>query len=105
MTRYNRDVQFLVILSVKLVQPGLLGDIAEGVGRISTPSQERDLAKAEVAWYLQRLRELDFVRLYAGRRYMLTDAGEAYVAHTGIKLKIDARRMFLLKETRRSMFR
>jgi hypothetical protein len=93
--------QVVVLMSLKVVQPALLSDVYEGVQRLIPPSVAAAIKKEDIRQQLVRLHELDLVCLYAGRRYMLTDAGRDYVAITGIRLKLDARRMFLLKETRR----
>jgi hypothetical protein len=104
MAKYRLE-QIVVLMAVRLVQPGMLGDVLEGVQRLLPPSMSDGIDKDEIKAHLERLRELGLVSLYADRRYMLSTTGREYVAETGIKLKIDARRMFLLRETRQRKFK
>lgn len=102
--RYRPDVT-TVLLSLKLIQPGFLGDVVEGLYRL-LPEQFHPLVqKEDVRRQLEILRDRKLVCLYAGRRYMLTQPGADYVSSAEIKQKIDARRLYLLKETRRDRFR
>lgn len=96
----------LLMLSVQLAQPGVLGDVVLAYERLS-PSDASDGGgsgpeKADVRARLEHLVAVKFVWLYAGRRYMLTRAGERYVGRSGLQNQIDSRRLYLLKETRRS---
>ena len=93
----------LILFAVKLVQPGMLRDITEGLGRLIPLEIPIEKLKEEVRQNLELFREQGVVCLYAGRRYMLTPRGEAVVEDSGIRPQIEARRMFLLKETRRAM--
>lgn len=93
----------LILFAVKLVQPGMLRDVTEGLQRLAPASVSLTKLKENVKERLEAFREQGFVCLYAGRRYMLTSRGEAAVEESGIRPQIEARRMFLLKETRRSM--
>jgi hypothetical protein len=92
----------LVLLAIRLVQPGRLSDIVEGINRLTGAALDSAQVKAAVAGRLSALRDADFVCLYTGQRYMLRPKGREVVEITGIKLQIDHRRMFLLKETRRA---
>lgn len=92
----------LVLLAVRLVQPGRLADVVEGIARLTGDVLDERRAKPTVSARLASLREADFVCLYRGQRYMLRPKGREVVEVTGIKLQIDQRRMFLLKETRRA---
>jgi len=92
----------MVLLAVRLVQPGRLADIVEGLARLVGEQFDYVKAKKVVAARLDALREGDFICLYSGQRYMLRPKGREVVEVTGIKLQIDHRRMFLLKETRRA---
>lgn len=95
----------LLMLSVQLAQPGVLGDVVLAYERLS-PSDASDgddgPEKADVRARLEHLVAVKFVWLYVGRRYMLTRAGERYVGLSGLQNQIDSRRLYLLKETRRS---
>jgi hypothetical protein len=99
--RFAAD-RYLVAMAVKLVQPGLLSDVVSGVQRLVPNTIDWEVTTERVRYQLQRLRQARLAELYEGRRYMLTARGEQLVSDTGIKLQIDARRMFLLKETRRA---
>lgn len=92
----------LVLLALRLVQPGKLSDVVDGVARLLGSEPTGNDFKKVVSHRLEALRESDFVCLYGKQRYMLTNAGKEVVEVTGIKLQIDHRRMFLLKETRRA---
>ncbi|WP_144036184.1 hypothetical protein [Sphingomonas jeddahensis] len=91
----------IVVMAVKLVQPGRLGDIVEGVKRILTDVPEYAALKHSVHIEIETLRNNSFLCLYEGQRYMLTDKGEHFFQQTGISYLIEARRMHLLKETRK----
>src|SRR5690349_3381649 len=93
--------QFLVVLALKLVQPARTGDVVEGIKRLLPETLEGEIVNKRVKDQLDRLIAAKFVRIYADRRYELTEEGEEYAAQTGLRMKVDARRMFLLKETRR----
>jgi hypothetical protein len=95
----------LVLLSVKLVQPGMLGDVVEGIHRLLPTDVHEKIKKEDIKTHLERLKALDLVFLYEGRRYMLTDNGRDVLFASGIKQKMDARRLHLLKETRRDSYR
>lgn len=102
--RYRPDIT-MVLLSLKLIQPGMLGDVVEGLQRLLPESMHPLIRKEDVRRQLEILRDRELVCLYAGRRYMLTEPGTDYVSVVEIKQKIDARRLYLLKETRRDRFR
>lgn len=91
----------LVLLAIRLVQPGRLADILEGISRLSEIDVTGPETRKLVSRRLEALREGDFICLYTGQRYMLLPKGSEVVETTGIKLQIDHRRMYLLKETRR----
>ena len=93
--------EMVVLLAVKLVQPGQLRDVTEGVIRLIPDLEPQPSLKQGVSRIIGDLREQDLICLYAGSRYMLTGKGQSYVEASGIKAKIDARRFFLLKETRK----
>lgn len=91
-----------VLMAIKLVQPGRLADIADGVQRLLPYEVEVSALKKALARQLPDFRAAGLICLYQGQRYMLTPAGESFMEDTGIRLQIDERRMFLLKETRRA---
>jgi hypothetical protein len=91
------------MIAVKLVQPGLLQDVTEGVQRVAPENLRASVKSDAVRDQLERLRNIGFIELYAGRRYTLTERGNVYITTSGIKYKMDARRLFLLRETRRNM--
>jgi hypothetical protein len=93
----------LVVMAVKLVQPGKLSDVVEGLQRIVASTPEYKSLKEGVRSELEQLVISGLVEIYAGQRYMLTSRGEAFSGQTGIEYLIEARRMYLLKETRRTM--
>lgn len=92
----------IVLLAVKLVQPGKLADIVEGVHRILPSHPEYDKLKKDVRKELETLITARLVQPYEGQRYMLTSTGELQANTSGIAYLIEARRMYLLKETRRA---
>lgn len=94
----------LTLLAVRLVQPGMLGDVHQGVVRLDPNAASRQISKEQVHDELERLIELGLVARYAVRRYELTAEGTSYVNGSGIPEKIDGRRMYLLKETRGNRF-
>ena len=94
--------EVLVLLALKLVQPGMLRDVADGLERLAPIDMPIAKLKRQVKEQLEEFREQNVVCLYSGRRYMLTARGEEAVAETGIRSQIESRRMFLLKETRRA---
>jgi len=95
--------EVLVLFAVKLVQPGMLRDVSEGLERLAPTGLSLFDLKKQVRQRLEEFKEQGVVCLYAGRRYMLTGHGERAVEEAGIRPQIEARRWFLLKETRRAM--
>lgn len=93
----------LVLFAVKLVQPGMLRDIVEGLERLAPSALPVSQLKISIRAHLEEFRSQGVVTLYSGQRYMLTARGEAAIEESGIRPQIEARRMFLLKETRRVM--
>lgn len=91
----------IIVLAIKLVQPGRLADIVEGVTRLLPNAPDYAALKSGVRKEIQILREAELVQLYEGQRYILTRRGEQLATETGIGHSIEARRMFLLKETRK----
>ena len=92
----------LVLLAVKLGEPGLLSDIEEAYRRLDpNPSLGTDI-KPLIKDQLVNLERSRMIHLYSGRRYMLTDKGVDRLAMSGLRAKVDQRRMYLLKETRRN---
>lgn len=104
MARDKLDYSVITLLAVRLVQPGMLGDVHLGVVRLSPGTFGAPIEKQSVHDELEDLIELGMVERYATRRYILTGKGEDYVNASGIREKIDGRRMYLLKETRRNKF-
>lgn len=94
----------LILLAVRLVQPGMLSDIFSGAVRLSPPDMLINFDKEGVKTALESLIDIGLVDHYATRRYILSPSGENYIAGSGIRAKIDGRRMYLLKETRRNSF-
>lgn len=92
----------VLLMAVRLVQPGRVSDIIEGVQRILPYETDAESIKRSIGHRLQQFRETDLICLYAGQRYMLRPKGQEIVESAGIKLDVDDRRMFLLKETRRA---
>lgn len=94
----------LLLLAVKLAQPGILGDVAQAYTRLEPVDLLRDpaLPKDEIRARLEHLIAQRFVWLYAGRRYMITTSGDRYVFASGLRAQIDSRRFYLLKETRKA---
>lgn len=90
-----------VIMAVRLVQPGRLADVLEGVELIIPGAESQSLNKTKLAEMLSELREQGLVCLYAGQRYELTARGNAYLEAAEIKEEVDTRRIFLLKASRR----
>ena len=97
--------RLLTLLSVKLVQPGLLGDVYEGYLRLAPPTLGASAEKAGIKRELEQLVWRGVICLYAERRYMLTSDGESLVEESGVREKMESRRLFLLKETRKAMQR
>ena len=95
----------VTLFAVKLVQPGRKGDIVDGVRRLIKLDVENKKISSTIDQHISDLREGGMVFLYAGTRYMLTARGQSYIEASGIKAKIDARRFYLLKETRKDMQR
>ena len=90
-----------VLMAVRLVQPGRLSDVLEGLSLI-IPSQDLLLPeKDQLAHLLGELRNQDLVCLYSGQRYELTARGNAVLERAEIKEEVDVRRIFLLKASRR----
>jgi hypothetical protein len=104
MTNKIRVDHLLIIFAIKLVQPCQINDVVEGIVRLIPNADVSKIDKNEVRAQLLRLRDAGIIRLYGTRRYMLTAGGEDYAGDAGLRLKIDARRMFLLGETRRARF-
>lgn len=76
--------EMVVLLAVKLVQPGQLKDVTEGVLRL-VPSLGNQLRmKDNVSRLINDLRERDLICLYAGSRYLLTEKGQSSIESTGI---------------------
>jgi hypothetical protein len=92
----------VVLMAIRLVQPGRLGDVVEGIQRLLPYEVDADHLKKTLSSRLQQFREDELICLYAGQRYMLMAKGQEIVDSAGIKVDIDDRRMFLLKETRRA---
>ncbi len=95
----------LLMLAVQLAQPGILGDVVLAYERLAPPDAFEGhigLQKSDIRARLEHLIAVKFVWLYAGRRYMLTRAGERYVGRSGLQNQIDSRRLYLLKETRKA---
>jgi len=95
----------IVALAVKLVQPGKLADIVEGVRRILPDNPAYDQLKEDVRKELNTLMMAGLVEQYEGQRYMLTSNGVTQTNSSGIAYLIEARRMYLLKETRKASLR
>jgi hypothetical protein len=90
-----------VLMAIRLVQPGRLADVLEGI-QLVIPGAEGDPPnKTKLAQMLGELREQGLVCLYAGQRYELTDRGNSYLESAQIKEEVDTRRIFLLKASRR----
>lgn len=90
-----------VLMAIRLVQPGRLSDVLEGI-KILTPHEKiGEPSKSELSDMLGGLRDKELVCLYAGQRYELTKLGNALLEEAEIKDEIDVRRMFLLKASRR----
>lgn len=92
----------MVLMAIRLVQPGRLADIVEGVSRLTPMDTIYAELKKTVSERINTLRDEGYICLYRGQRYLLTAKGRNVLEDTGIKLKIDARRLFLLKETRKA---
>ncbi len=90
----------LLLLAIKLAQPGRIADVEDAYGRLEPVDMEPAPSKRDIKAHLERLIHQKHVWLYAGSRYMLTRAGERYVALSGLRLDLDMRRLYLLKETR-----
>lgn len=101
MSRAIPGGQLNVLMAVKLVQPGMLSDIVSGLIFLVPESLRVRINKENAKKTLERALELGFVRLYEGRRYMLTDLGEGFIAASKLSPQLSARRLFLLKDTRR----
>lgn len=99
---YDRIDPVTVAMSVKLVQPGILSDVAAGLHRIVGGDHLDKIELNMISEHLQRLISENFVYIYSGRRYALTDEGERWFRFIQINHHLDARRMFLLRETRRT---
>ena len=94
--------EILTLAAVKLAQPGLLSDITDAYDRLKPETLDPREAKKDIHDRLARLVMFKLVRLYAGRRYMLTSKGESRMALSGLRVQVDQRRLHLLKETRRN---
>lgn len=95
--------QVLILMAVKLVQPGRLGDVTEGVLRLVSKMSFSQPLKALVREVLTDLKSSGYVEVYPVGRYILTEKGQSAIAASGAKANIDSRRFFLLKETRKNM--
>lgn len=93
-----------VMLALKLVQPAQQKDIAEGMRRLFSKIESYERAKFLVDEQIHALRDKGLVSLYYGSRYVLTESGRDFVSRTGLLEKLENRRMYLLKETRRNRF-
>lgn len=93
----------VVAMAIKLVQPGQLKDVLEGLIRLTPSTIHDQVSRAKVSDIIGRLREKGLVRIYHGQRYILTSFGEQLVMATKMRHQIEARRLYLLKETRRSI--
>jgi hypothetical protein len=89
-------------MAIRLVQPGRISDIIEGIQRLLPYEVNEDRAKRNISQRLQTFRQADLICLYAGQRYLLRPKGQQIIDAAGLKVDIDERRMFLLKETRRA---
>lgn len=95
--------QVVVLMAVKLVQPGRLGDVVEGLIRLVANAKFSQALKARVRTILTELKDGGYVDVYPVGRYVLTEKGQSAIAASGAKANIDSRRFFLLKETRKNM--
>jgi hypothetical protein len=95
----------ITVMAVKLVQPGRLADITEGVRRLLSSTPDYATLKEGVREELESLRSAGLVCLYHGQRYVLTKRGEVFSNQSGIEHQIEARRMYLLKESRATRLR
>lgn len=93
----------MVLMAVSLVQPGILGDVVEGIQRLIEDKLDYAALKARVGKLMPILIENGLVELYAGRRYVVSTKGKTALEASEIRHQIEARRMYLLKETRRHM--
>lgn len=100
MTKFRLRPIF-VVMAIRLVQPGRLSDVLEGIGLIIPDAGNNPISKDEVSKMLGTLREQDLVCLYGGQRYELTSKGNVFLEGAEIKDEIDIRRVFLLKASRR----
>lgn len=91
----------LLLLAIRLAQPGQLSDIVEAYERLEPPDLEERPPKPDVKAHIDRLVAQKYAWMYTGRRYMLTRAGDRYLGAAGLRLQLDARRLYLLKETRK----
>lgn len=90
----------LLLLAIKLSQPGRISDVEDAYLRLEPEDMIGAPSKRDVRSHLERLIFEKYVWLYAGKRYVLTRAGERYIALSGLRLDLDMRRLYLLKETR-----
>lgn len=102
-TRKFDPDQVVVLMAVKLVQPGRLGDVVEGLIRLVEKAKFSQALKAQVRTTLSELRDSGYIDVYPVGRYLLTERGQSAIAASGAKANIDSRRFFLLKETRKNM--
>lgn len=92
----------IVILALKLVQPARLADVTEGVKRLLPETPDYAKLKEGVKDEIDALIQARLIKSYHGQRYVLSPRGETYFSASGIAYQIEARRMYLLKETRRA---
>lgn len=97
----SRIQPIIVLMAIRLVQPGRLSDVLEGMELIAPDVVGENLDKGSLSEMLSELREEDFVCLYSGQRYELTGKGNTALEAADIKDEIDIRRIFLLKASRR----
>ena len=97
--------EVLLLLAVRLAQPGMLSDIVDAYERLEPPGLGQKPSKDVIQDQLRRLVELRHAWLYTDRRYMLTRSGERVLATAGLRIEVDARRLYLLKETRKRSYR
>lgn len=95
----------VIILSLRLAQPAMLGDVYEGVQRLMGKGFPKEYTKDNLHDALLRLEDASVVKAYYRRRYMLTDRGDKLVSQFEMGPQMDARRMFLLKDTRKLTLR
>lgn len=96
------DRRTVVALAVKLVSPGRLADVTDGVTRLLPATSNQIDLKTSIKAELMSLIQSGIVAEYTGQRYELTEFGQSFVADSGISYLVEVRRMYLLKETRKA---